>query len=153
MTFRKYLEHFRIPKDLNNIILQIINGISELHQLGYIHRDLKPENIMMNLKTKEVKIIDFDRVCLDTTMTMPLPRGTPGYFPENAEWRNGSKKWDVWALAAIILEADMQKDEYKKLNKEELCIKAAEEHIKTRKASRTLKQIMKETILKANHDI
>ena len=66
--------------------------MEELHSLGYVHRDLKPENIMMNLNMNELKIIDFNRVCLDTTLTIAMARGTPGYFPENAEWRNGSKK-------------------------------------------------------------
>jgi hypothetical protein len=28
------------------------------------------------------------------------------------EWRNGSDKWDTWALAAMILEADMDRKEY-----------------------------------------
>jgi len=40
-------------------------------------------------------------------MTIGHVRGTPGYFPLRDEWRNGSTKWDMWALTAMILEADM----------------------------------------------
>ena len=73
---------------------------------------------MINLKPLEVRVIDFDRACLDTTMTFAIVRGTPGYFPEEETWRNGTKRWDVWALAAIILESDMPVDEYKKAKTE-----------------------------------
>lgn len=93
--------------------MQVINGIDELHKLGFVHRDLKPDNVVLNLKPLEVKVIDFDRVYLDTTMTITRVRGTPGYFSENAEWRNGSRKWDLWALGAMILESDMPKKVYK----------------------------------------
>ena len=40
-------------------------------------------------------------------MTIGHVRGTPRYFPLRDEWRNGSTKWDMWALTAMILEADM----------------------------------------------
>ena len=85
---------------------------------------------MMNLNMNELKIIDFNRVCLDTTLTIAMARGTPGYFPENAEWRNGSKKWDLWSLSAIILEVDMPKKAFKNFTIEDECIKAAENHVK-----------------------
>ena len=39
-------------------------------------------------------------------------KGTPGYTPEACVWLDGSKKWDIWALSAIICEADMPLNEY-----------------------------------------
>ena len=45
-------------------------------------------------------------------MTLGTVLGTPGYFPIAKVWRDGSKKWDIWALVAIILEADMKIDVY-----------------------------------------
>ena len=103
---------------------------------------------MLNLKPLEVKIIDFDRVYLDTTMTIARVWGTPGYFPENAEWRNGSKKWDMYAIGAIFLECDLPKKRYKEVTIEEETIKLAEDHIKKRKVDMSLKKILRETILK-----
>lgn len=38
---------------------QIIDGVSRIHDLGYIHRDLKPWNIVMSDDHSQVKIIDF----------------------------------------------------------------------------------------------
>ena len=77
-----------------------------------MHRDLKPDNIVLNLDPLEVRIIDFDAVFLDSTTTVGTARGTPGYFPFANKWRDRSKKWDIWAMAAIILECDMFKDGY-----------------------------------------
>ena len=114
MTLRTYLRHHRKPEDLNKILLEALNGLEELHELGYIHRDLKPDNIVLNLEPLEVKIIDFDAVLLDSTTTLCSARGTPGYFPLANKWRDGSKKWDIWAMAAIILECDIHKDGYYK---------------------------------------
>ncbi|KAF9765184.1 hypothetical protein IL306_002583, partial [Fusarium sp. DS 682] len=35
--------------DLPNILYQITNGISHLHELRIVHRDLKPQNILVNM--------------------------------------------------------------------------------------------------------
>ena len=48
-------------------MIEVLNGIEQLHNLGYVHRDIKPENIVMNLNPFEVKLIDFDRAYLDST--------------------------------------------------------------------------------------
>jgi serine/threonine protein kinase len=47
-------------------MLQVIKGVNELHQLGYVHRDLKPDNIVLNLEPLEVRVIDFDASVIDT---------------------------------------------------------------------------------------
>ena len=44
---------------------------------------------------------------------MGTVRCTPGYFPMNEDLRDGSVLWDIWALAAMILECDMEVNEYK----------------------------------------
>ena len=50
MDFRYYLYKHRSSRDLNKILVEVANGIKEIHCLGYVHRDLKPENIVLNLK-------------------------------------------------------------------------------------------------------
>jgi serine/threonine protein kinase len=98
--------------------------------LGYIHRDLKPDNIILNLNPLEVRVIDFDHAFLDSTNTLGTAMGTPGYTPFADKWRDGSKRWDVWALAAMVLEADMGKDGYYRTKGEDDTIKKLEIHIK-----------------------
>jgi serine/threonine protein kinase len=86
--------------------------MKQLHSLGYVHRDIKPDNIMINLKPLEVRLIDFNRSVLRTVDTSGHVRGTEDYFPESANLRDGSTKWDVYAMAAVILECDLEKDAY-----------------------------------------
>ena len=38
---------------------QIVHTLQEVHQAGVLHRDIKDENILCDLKTGELKIIDF----------------------------------------------------------------------------------------------
>jgi eukaryotic-like serine/threonine-protein kinase len=109
MTLREYLGESRDPLQLGQIFVDIIAGVKELHEMGYIHRDLKPDNVVLSRRPLQVFVIDFNRATPTTIMTKGNVRGTPGYFPFREDWRNGSDKWDTWALAAMILEADMDK--------------------------------------------
>lgn len=118
MNLRQYLYRQREPEQLKQIMKLVIKGIEQLHQLGYVHRDLKPDNIVLNLEPLDVRVIDFDASLLETQDTSGRIRGTPGYVPYRDNWRDGSKKWDVWSLAAILLEADMEKDTYRKTKDE-----------------------------------
>ena len=86
--------------------------------MGYVHRDLKPDNIVLNLKPLEAVIIDFDRTVLDSDDGRETVLGTQGYFPERDNLRDGRVKWDLWAYAAIVLEADMKEKKYYAANRE-----------------------------------
>lgn len=37
----------------------MVEGLKEIHDLGYMHRDMKPENIMFKENIYNLKIIDF----------------------------------------------------------------------------------------------
>lgn len=49
--------------DVRVVIKDILTGLKELHNMGYVHRDLHPGNIMQNQEKKRVStyIIDFDQ--------------------------------------------------------------------------------------------
>ena len=49
---------------------------------------------MISLDPLEVRVIDYNRVNLCTTTTDGYVRGTPGYFPDRDNWKNGDPKWD-----------------------------------------------------------
>lgn len=49
-----------LPEDLaRGIFLQVLVAVRHCHSRGVLHRDIKPQNIIINLATREVKLIDF----------------------------------------------------------------------------------------------
>ena len=114
--------------------------------MGYVHRDLKPENIVLNLNPLEIRIIDFERSCLYSEISKATMKGTPGYIPESCVWLDGSKKWDIWALAAIICEADMPLDEYIGTKREREAKFKIRKHIDRTNTSTKLVELINETI-------
>jgi serine/threonine protein kinase len=46
---------------VKNIIYQVVQGLEEIHKLGYVYRDLKPANILINHSGK-IKLCDFGLV-------------------------------------------------------------------------------------------
>ncbi len=120
--------------------------------MGYIHRDLKPENIVLNLSPLEVRIIDFDLANLNTINERTLGVGTPGYHPEKVPWRDGSARWDVWALVAIICEADMPKDRYKRWDREHECIREIRAHNSKKTTCANLGYLLLHSLLSRNYE-
>jgi len=118
MTLRDYLEDHRDPRHLGKLLLMAIEGILELHGMGFVHRDVKPDNIAINLKPLYACVIDFDRATPRTQESKGSILGTPGYYPNFLNLRDGSTRWDVWALAAVILEADMEPGAYRTASNE-----------------------------------
>ena len=116
MNFRDYLRNHLDPAVLPLILQKIVEGLIQLHSLGYVHRDLKPENVVLNLDPLEVKIIDFITSYSTTIMTRGSIIGTPGYFPDLVTWKVGSRSWDIYSLGVIIFESAMPKDWVFKIN-------------------------------------
>ena len=44
--------------------------------------------------------------------------GVLGYYPYKTMMDDGNEKWDVWALGAMILEADLETDVYLNVDSE-----------------------------------
>ena len=94
----------------SKFFLQLLQGVSYLHQKGITHRDLKPENILLDDKEypSKLKIADFgmsrfvsENSLMETTMV-----GTRLYLsPEVIDPLNTkgyTKKVDAWALGCIL---------------------------------------------------
>ena len=108
---------------------------------------MKPDNIVLTLNPLNVKIIDFNRSNLDCTSSLGYVKGTPGYFPIREDLRDGSKKWDVYALGAIILEANMKLDGYYDTKNEEETKAKAKSHLKEPKTCKVIAKIIERTLL------
>ena len=119
IDLRKYLYKHRDYRKLNEILLQVVAGLKELHALGYVHRDLKPENIVLNNgRPINVALIDFDRALPITNKTHSGIRGTPGYQPDKDLFAAGAVEWDIYSLVCIIVECDMEGEAYKRVKEE-----------------------------------
>lgn len=99
-----------------------------MHDIGFVHRDLKPENILVSFNPLSVAVIDFNRSYRLENVSEAVMRGTPGYVPMRYKWTNGSKQWDIWSLASIILECDLKVDAYENVKSENKIQELAKEH-------------------------
>ncbi|KAM3143548.1 hypothetical protein pb186bvf_004310 [Paramecium bursaria] len=106
------------------IMKDIFNGLSYLHQFNIIHRDLKMENILLS-KEGVAKIADFGLSIIFEGTNFPVTRcGTLIYMsPEQLLNQQYSKPIDVWACGIIMYRLlnkgrhpfwtkDMDKNEY-----------------------------------------
>ena len=113
---RKFIEEFKQNKQneelLNQkvlllILLDICNGLKEIHNKNIIHRDLNPENIFIS-KDYKIKIGDFgiSKQLNNYNMYANTQNGkflymAPEMLNKNPKYNN---KIDIWELGCIIYE-------------------------------------------------
>lgn len=147
MNFRVYLQKHRDYRQLPRMLSLVAEGLKQLHSLGYVHRDLKPENIVVNLKPLEVRLIDFNRAFLQVASTKGTVRGTPGYFPMKENLKDGSVYWDIWALAAIVLECEMELNSYMAINSERGTVLKLEKYLEEKDTCKHIRNLLRTSIL------
>ncbi len=99
------LSKMNIPaKQLPEIVCEICDGLSALHNAGIIHRDIKPSNIML-CDDGHVKIIDFDaaRIKKSNADKDTAFIGTDGFAaPEQYGFMQTDERSDIYALGVTI---------------------------------------------------
>ena len=120
-SFAIVFENDGVNKDLFDIILekgklnedfardvfqQVTRTIIMCHQRGVLHRDIKDENIIIDIKTLEVKLIDFGSGCLVQEGDYNEFEGTPIYAPP--EWVKEkmykAESMTVWQLGILLFD-------------------------------------------------
>lgn len=108
-TLESYIKkHFPLSfETIRDFIIQICNGLKEIHSKKIVHRDLKTSNIMLDADDK-LRIMDFglSKSPLISTMTsLGTALGTLGYVaPEQITNSNVDNRTDIFSLGVILYE-------------------------------------------------
>lgn len=90
-----------------NLLKEILEVLSFVHQNNIIHRDIKPQNLMRRHSDHKIVLIDFGSIkkigALGAGLTIAV--GTPGYMP--SEQAKGKPRLcsDIYALGMIGIQA------------------------------------------------
>ncbi|WP_242063254.1 serine/threonine-protein kinase [Nostoc sp. FACHB-892] len=94
-------------KTVLNLLKEILEVLSFVHQNNIIHRDIKPQNLMRRHSDQKIVLIDFGSIkkigALGAGLTIAV--GTPGYMP--SEQAKGKPRLcsDIYALGMIGIQA------------------------------------------------
>ncbi len=92
--------------EVQNILMQICNGLKVVHENNVIHRDIKPANFLIHNGVVKISDFGFARVVDDLEEPLFLTfLGSPLYMaPQILAREKFSSKCDVWSLGVTIYE-------------------------------------------------
>ena len=91
---------------IKDFIIQICNGLKEIHNNGIIHRDLTPDNIFIDINDN-IKIGDFgiSKIFIKNTLFSKNKQGKYHYFAPEFELEGKyNEKTDIYSLGCVIYE-------------------------------------------------
>ncbi len=114
-TLKEHIRrHARMDVDsTTDIVLQVLEALSEMHRAGIVHRDLKTSNIILVPKDNKVRAVVTDfglAVGLSGNDTFDLTQtgevlGTPQYMaPEQLKKETITPATDVYAMGLVLYE-------------------------------------------------
>lgn len=93
--------------DRMGLMLCMANGLTHIHERGYLHLDFKPDNVIINATTGDVKIVDFDLARPRRAHAQHVERiaGTPHYLPpEELNRHEVDERSDIFAFGVTSYE-------------------------------------------------
>jgi NIMA (never in mitosis gene a)-related kinase 1/4/5 len=87
-----------------NILIQVTQGLNQLHQMNIMHRDLKSANVFLN-SSGEVKLGDLNVSKVLKSGLSYTQTGTP-YYASPEVWKDMpyDTKSDIWSFGCVIYE-------------------------------------------------
>ncbi len=89
-------------KEVESVIIQLIDVVAHAHDLGIIHRDIKPGNIMVRPDGR-IKLLDFGaaKELREKEISETVTGSRPYMAPEQIMGQS-QRRSDVWALGVVI---------------------------------------------------
>lgn len=94
-------DYFRNERNLRRFLLQLLEGLEEMHACQVVHMDIKPANVMLTSINRDVRIIDLG---LSYTYSHPTSAGMTDAFaaPEQKTGGSVDARTDIYAVGKMI---------------------------------------------------
>ena len=95
------------PEAIERLLFPLLDGLEDVHAIGFLHRDIKPANIMLDASGRPT-LIDFgaSRAAMAERSTTLTAVFTPGYAAVEQFTSSKQGAWtDIYGLAATLYHA------------------------------------------------
>jgi CheY-like chemotaxis protein len=101
-TLFEVIERELEEKEVESVMIQLMDGVAYAHDMGIIHRDIKPENVMVR-PDGTIKLLDFGaaKELKEREMSDTVTGSRPYMSPEQIMGKS-QRRSDVWALGVVM---------------------------------------------------
>jgi len=101
-TLFEVIERELEEKEVESVMIQLIDVVDHAHDIGIIHRDIKPGNIMVK-PDGAIKLLDFGaaKELKEKEMSNTVTGSRPFMSPEQIMGKS-QRRSDVWALGVVM---------------------------------------------------
>ena len=94
-------DYFRNERNFRRFLLQMLEGLEEMHACQVVHMDIKPANVILTSINRDVRIIDLG---LSYTYSHPTSAGMTDAFaaPEQKAGESVDARTDIYAVGKMI---------------------------------------------------
>ncbi len=101
-TLYEVIERELDEKEVESVVIQLVDVVAHAHDIGIIHRDIKPGNMMVK-PDGAIKLLDFGaaKELKEKEMSNTVTGSRPFMSPEQIMGKS-QRRSDVWALGVVM---------------------------------------------------